>query len=814
MSDIDWESHFKSLAPSAAPPVPQTDGTDWDSHFTSMAPKPSETTSSDSSSVPQMTGAKRYPMLAGQAVGRSLEGLVGLPGTLEKILPNNLLSNPNFDPNNQMFPTPEDIDKKVNKLTGVSFQNNPDLVPQNAGERYGVAAAETLPTIAGLVASGGMSAVPAITTSLAGAFSAQAAHDLKPDSPWLPIVAGIVGSMGTGWATSGIKGAIAASNANKKYTAAIKQLDDLDRESFVLRDPSLQSKPASLTLAENKLTTAKDAQFAAAHPGEVPPPTGNQLALASAQDAVVTGRQEATQLADQVKVASRKELDAARQLSEDSVAHVNQQVQGHFESVADSVGKASTLDEAGTSLQSAARNWVSKVLPKKMAAASKDLDAAVPGETEVPLGNFAGAYSAIDKKALINGLDLSDTMLARAKQVLGLEPVEGAEEAASRNAANALFGEETEAPAAQPLTWKEARQLRTALGDALARPKIVSAIGEQNVKQLYSALTADLGSVAKQAGAEDLWNGFNEESTRLHSIAAGPMSKLISTVNEGKEISLSPAQAAGAMISAGRKGGTELATLRGEIPDAVNDLSSLQLRSPQAWGKLSPEAREALLPDAEQRVQLESSLGAKAQASEAAKAEFKAATQKYNDTVTAANTGAKEGNFSRLREVRAQQKVVEAERQAAAQKAAAEDLARAKQMKEAQDAVDSAREAHAAEQAKANYEMEKRLKGKKEAVEQAKAALPQPKPNPLQVLAENKRAIIGGAILGNELVPGLVTGTGLSPLQIGTGALVGAAVVPPLWNAVKATVRDPRLLGVPAAGFIGGQNALTSPAPK
>lgn len=56
------------------------------------------------------------------------------------------------------------------------------------------------------------------------------------------------------------------------------------------------------------------------------------------------------------------------------------------------------------------------------------------------------------------------------------------------------------------LSWNDARMLRTKIGQLLDKPTIVSDIDRAQVEALYGALTEDLGSVAKAAGAGLEWD--------------------------------------------------------------------------------------------------------------------------------------------------------------------------------------------------------------------------------------------------------------------------------------------------------------------
>lgn len=257
----------------------------------------------------------------------------------------------------------------------------------------------------------------------------------------------------------------------------------------------------------------------------------------------------------------------------------------NIERIASSLGDSQTMQQAGSAAQDAARNWKTNIMPAKLATVSAPLDAAIPGESPVDLTNFTGVLSSINKKAG----DLQP--LADVLTESGPRQLQAA--LAKRNDLSDLVE-----PGASSggTTWANARQLRSIIGNAMSNPSIIKSIGQQNLSALYSGITQDLGTTASALGAGDLWQAYNQESSRLYNFASGPLSKLISTENPALE-TIKPEDAASRLLSAGKKGASDLGALRAEVPDAVDELAAAHLRGAQPWEKLSPEAKAALVPN-------------------------------------------------------------------------------------------------------------------------------------------------------------------------------------------------------------------------
>ncbi len=349
----------------------------------------------------------------------------------------------------------------------------------------------------------------------------------------------------------------------------------------------------------------------------------------AAVEAARTGKRAAALDISNIKDTSTAEFNATKDLAAESVEAAERQAQETFEASAKSWGTSVTPQQAGEKLQDAARTWMTKTFPEKMAALKAPLDKAIPADTAVELSNFNGVLQGINKKA--GSLQpLVDVMSKAMPRQL----------AKAADAASEAEGLITNGP-----TWAEARTLRSALGDAMKDPELISKIGESNLKALYKAATADLTATAKANGAEEVWKAFNEGSTKLHNFVDNTLSKVISSTDKVQE-SIKPEDIATALLNGGKKGGTDLAALQAEMPGAVSELSSVQLvQGSKAWNSLKPEAKAVLVPDPAQRASLDQMVKNTETAAANAKAEIRKATREHAADLKAANDDAAAGNY-------------------------------------------------------------------------------------------------------------------------------------------------------------------------
>lgn len=578
-----YSGRFDNLTP-APPEVPQ--GDEYSGRFDGLAPKPVQATSNDASPVAQDRSAVRLPRMAGHALATGAQTLVGLPGTLKeagnKLLPDWMTKEVRIgtDPKDgkfglymakdeNSFPTGAEI----SAATGMGLENQPDLKPETALERYGSAIFAALPAVP-LAMAGGLGVVPALVTTEAGAVASQAAADVAPGNKWLPPVAGVIGSLSAGGLVSKVQQGIATSKAWTRLTEAEKSLDDV-------------------------------------------------------RTAAMAGRESAAKAATKVTSAANGIVTARKQVADELIKSVDDQVGKVVDDTAASLGKSKTLQEAGTGLQTAAREWKEKIFPKQLQDVAKPLNAAVPDQTPTDLDGFTQALEQITSsggklKPLI--AELTPKLPARLKSVL-----EAGDEAAELGGGAVSY------------TWGEVRELRSALGDALGNPKIVNDIGEQNLRHLYSVVTGDLRAVAKRANAAELFDEYNKVSTELYNLAGGPISRLINSTNKALE-TVKPEKIAAELISEGKLGATDLAALRSAIPGAMDDLGAVALRNGEFPG-LSLEARTVLY--GAKAADLDSAFGLKDQAAKNAKIVVEAAKKEAAKIKLEAKQAAIAGKFGR-----------------------------------------------------------------------------------------------------------------------------------------------------------------------
>lgn len=268
------------------------------------------------------------------------------------------------------------------------------------------------------------------------------------------------------------------------------------------------------------------------------------------------------------------------------------------EDTASSIGSARTLQQAGAALQGDARQWIDNIEPARHNAVWAPVNAAMSFPAAVLPDNYRTAARSVSDR--LKGLpETRDILLSKeGKQLL--------------NAINA------DVPPGAGMSWEEAQNMRTALGEAAGVPKIVNAIGDRDLTRLYGALSADMRTTAIRHGAGDLFDAANAESTSLFALKKNLIGKIIGSPNELQE-NIPPERAAQTVLGSGNNGDFLLSMLRREMPNATNELAAYKLRdiaaatagkqnaagnaiSPSSfltdWNQLSPEAKGALYPDA------------------------------------------------------------------------------------------------------------------------------------------------------------------------------------------------------------------------
>lgn len=500
--------------------------------------------------------------LVGGGLAQGAAAGLALPNTLQKLVDRGVQAGGNALGFN--MPSQEDIDKVAysGPIGAVNAAIQPPSVdategvvnalgmhgpePQGVGERYLSAAAKGIG--ASLVPGGGGLGLTNAAIGAASGVGAQVGEDLMPDSVVAPIVGGLIGGGAIGAASSigkGIGLGAAVKGAEEANTTAADQLQQLSQQ----RD---------------------------------------QMSIAKAQ----------------MNLGQKQQLDT-----------LNANAANVAEQTASGLGNSTTLQQSGKALQSAADDWMTTTFPAKKAAIWAPVDAAIPADTPAPLFAFKGALDNINQSAGSTQA-LTDLLTPALPRKLA-SAMENMDSPAGNFAKPPVMGEspildasgkplpKEVAPAqdAEPITWADARKLRTTIGDAMTNPVYIKDIGEQNLAHMYATLSQDLRSSAASVSpvAAQAFEQANAQTTALFDTARGPISSILNA-KDGET-------AANTLINAGKKGSSTLQVLRGEMPDAVNEVGATALRSGK-WQAMSPEAQEQMVPDAAARQMLNDSYGA------------------------------------------------------------------------------------------------------------------------------------------------------------------------------------------------------------
>jgi hypothetical protein len=309
--------------------------------------------------------------------------------------------------------------------------------------------------------------------------------------------------------------------------------------------------------------------------------------------------------------AAGKEFENAKTVADLARAKALADHQALIGQTANALGKSATLQEAGTALQNSARGWL-RALPGKLKSVWAPLDKAV-GATpvEVDLSAFSSALREINKSA--GELEPLASLLKP-----GVPK-------ALQERLSAIFAKNDLTGLPDTFSWADVQKLRTTLGDALADPVLMKSVGAQNLDRLYATLTADMREAADSIGAKDLFDEANNNSRNLYEIAEGFLSNVVAGPRPSSTDPL-PEKAAQLLLSQGKLGGTGLDVLRGEIPDAMNELAAAGLKQ-GLWSKFAPEAKGALLPDQVVRSSLDASEAAAVAGKDTYTAALKAAAK-------------------------------------------------------------------------------------------------------------------------------------------------------------------------------------------
>lgn len=291
----------------------------------------------------------------------------------------------------------------------------------------------------------------------------------------------------------------------------------------------------------------------------------------------------------QIETNKAAALDAARVRAGAREAPAKAAIQGIADTLAP---KALGWQDAGDALRADAQNWYTTKMPAALETAWSPVDAKVPQDLNMSLDSFNSALAAVNKRAgtLQPLVDKLTPSLPKSLQADFAKILEGQGEGVVPD-----------------FTWSDARTLRTALGDAMRDPRIMPNMGDANLKQLYAALTDDLKTAATGAGAGKEFDVANAASKTLFGIAEGPIAKVLDSSTASGVLAKN-------LVNAGKVDAADLTTLRGVVPQGMDNLASTALRNNDAgqpladWTKLTPQTKAALIPDQTARDAVDSSL--------------------------------------------------------------------------------------------------------------------------------------------------------------------------------------------------------------
>lgn len=259
--------------------------------------------------------------------------------------------------------------------------------------------------------------------------------------------------------------------------------------------------------------------------------------------------------------------------------------------IAEGLGSSKSLEEAGAALQEGAEEFRNITMNTRIGEAAAPLDAGIPATASTPAAGTIGRVEDL--------LARGGAAATAAKGFLqDLQKSGGALGATARKINDGLQARALGVDDALPdLSWSEGRKFRTELGTQLrtARPAERPAL-----EHLYGGTSEDLSTIAGDHGLQDDFTRFNQVSTDLHALDAGPIERILAAKQPGDA-------AAGLLVQA-KRGGTVLQGLRSAgLDSAVDELASAHLRlnpDAKAWASLSPEGKAALILDPLDRAHL------------------------------------------------------------------------------------------------------------------------------------------------------------------------------------------------------------------
>lgn len=256
---------------------------------------------------------------------------------------------------------------------------------------------------------------------------------------------------------------------------------------------------------------------------------------------------------------------------------------------------ANTLQDAGTTLQSQARQWLTSWRSDSKNAWDA-VGAKIPDATPVDMTGVDQALRAT-QAAMPN--------LPATAQIL-TDPVF---DQLSRSLQSDIAASGGAAP------WADVRAMQQRVGDHLEGSLVAGDPAAAQWKHVYGALSDATGNTAAANGAAAEYAAARDLTGSGHQYIDNVLNRVISSKNPAQN-AIAPEAAASFALGGSGRGGTVLQQIRDQMPDAADALGAYKLRamakpspggqvgdvaSPNSfltdYNRLAPEARTALFPD-------------------------------------------------------------------------------------------------------------------------------------------------------------------------------------------------------------------------
>lgn len=220
------------------------------------------------------------------------------------------------------------------------------------------------------------------------------------------------------------------------------------------------------------------------------------------------------------------------------------------------LGTTATAQDAGRTVQAAARDWRYNTFPQMQTTAYAPVNQKMAGAYVDPSGYRSALQNAAVDPALA-GMPATQQALQRDKLQDLLDALD------------------KDAPPGKMMSWEQAQAVRKNIGDAMGTPDWVGSLGQNALKSVYGGIAGDLQNAATGAGVGTDFARANALSTTGHAFIDNVLSKAVSANNPLQE-SISPEAATNALLGSGD---TSLQALRLLVPKAADELGAFKLRS-------------------------------------------------------------------------------------------------------------------------------------------------------------------------------------------------------------------------------------------